>query len=295
MAQKSNTSNSGAAAVKAGAPAKVAAVTATAPAKRERDGDMRLESNDAVWENKRNIGRLSGNVKITQDGEDFILYADNVIYNKTANQADCKGHLRVETKDSTIVSDLIHADFDAKVITLTGNVTMRSHGEDDGMKAKASVKKTGDDKKGDDESRSLRGEVLHKPSRMVCTKIEYNYENREALITGNIRMTQEKNVGLCSKILFDEENNIAKLEGNVIFTQSDGRTIETPTMTVWIDEDKILAPQDAKIKIPREKKEGTPAPRAPKTDLGIGKSPTIPEADIPGPTDNNNGGKSGPA
>ncbi|MDQ3814438.1 MAG: LPS export ABC transporter periplasmic protein LptC [Armatimonadota bacterium] len=266
MAQKSNTPKS------SGAAAKVAAVTPpAAPVKKERTGDINLESNDAVWDNGRNVGQLSGNVKITQDGEDFILYADRVTYYKTTNQADARGNLRVETKDSTIVSAQIHADFDAKIITLTGNVTMRSHGKEDGIKEKKPEKKAGE------EGRNLREEVLHKPSRMTCEKIEYNYENREALVTGNIRLTQEQNLGVCAKILFDEEKNVARLEGSVIFKQKDGRTIETPSLTVWIDQDKILAPKETKIKIPVEKKEGT-TPRPPKTDLG--PPPSISDEDL---------------
>lgn len=232
-----------------------AAGPANAAPKAQRNGDIRISNSQngtASYDTKRGISIITGDVRVTQVGEDFILYADKIVYNENTNQAEATGRLKVETRDSTIVGLKMRANFDTKVITITDKVEMRSHGTDDGIKGSASSSK----------KRSIRGDVTGKASRMTCDRIDFNYDIREAVITGNIRMMQGKNEGTCDTIVFDEENNIAELRGNVRFTNGERQTFRSQKVIIWLDEDKMHAPSDTKqpttIVIP-PKKSSTPS------------------------------------
>ncbi len=252
--------------------AQPATTPAAAPAK--GNGAIRIRNDKAngtaFVDLKNGVRRLTKDVVVTQEGEDFILYADELTHYEKQNVAIARPvanqTLRVESRDSTITGKLIRADFDSKTITITQEVLMRSHGESDGVQATADEKKTG---------RSLRGEVLHKASSLTCDRIDYNYENQQALLTGNIRMRQGDNFGTCDQIVFDEARNIAHLIGNVKFTNGNKQTFNTPDLTLYIDEDKISAP-NANIIIPNPKGENADKPRAPKVEFA--PAPELPDA-----------------
>ena len=247
-----------------------------APAKAapsDRNGAIRIRNDKArgtaFVDLKNGVRRLTKDVVVTQEGEDFILYADELTHYEKQNVAIARAlsgqMVRVESGDSTITGKVMRADFDSKTITLTEDVLMRSHGESDGVQATADEKKAG---------RSLRGEVLHKASSLTCDRIDYNYENQQALLTGNIRMRQGDNFGTCDQIVFDEARNIAHLIGNVKFTNGKRQTFNTPDLTLYIDEDKISAP-DAILVIPNPKGENADKPRAPKVEFA--PPPSLPK------------------
>jgi lipopolysaccharide export system protein LptA len=223
----------------------------TVPVTPEKDGVVTIRNSPqgkAVYDDQRGIARITKDVRVTQAGEDFILYADDVTYNRTKNQAIATGNIRVETRDSTIRGTSIFADFDTKIISITGNVTMSSHGEKDGIV---------------NGRRGFRDEVTHKPSNLVCKRIDWNYENRQAVITGDIRMIQGANVGTCNRIRFDERQNIAFLEGNVIFEDREKeRTMRTSELTIYIDENQIQTSKSTVVvmKPDNATKSATPRP-----------------------------------
>lgn len=244
-----------------------------------RNGKVRITYDGALtWDETRSTGRMLKNVRVTQDGEDFILYCEELTYNETKNQAVARGNLRVESRDSTITGNQIRADFNTKIIVITGSVAMRSHGSEDGIKGSNPKKATG---KG-----SLREEVKGKASRITCDRIEYDYENQQAVITGSIRMTQGKNSGTCERILFDEEKNLAQLTSTrpygVRFAGDAGRVFLASEVIVYIDEDKVLAKPPARMEGPRVKS----TPSAPRPPRNFEPAPVIPDdpfADEPAP------------
>ena len=247
----------------------------TVPAKTsDRNGAIRIRNDKAngtaFVDLKNGVRRLTKDVVVTQEGEDFILYADELTHYEKQNVAIAralpKQTVRVESGDSTITGKVMRADFDSKTITLTEDVLMRSHGETDGVQATADENKAG---------RTLRGEVLHKASSLTCDRIDYNYENQQALLTGNIRMRQGENFGTCDQIVFDEARNIAHLIGNVKFTNGKRQTFNVPELTLYIDEDKISAPNDVNITIPNPKGENADKPRPPKVDFA--PAPNLPD------------------
>lgn len=236
----------------------------------ERNGAINIR-NDKVngtgfFDLKNGVRRLTKDVVVTQDGEDFILYADELTHYEKQNVAVARQNLRVESRDSTITGKVMRADFDTKTITLTENVLMRSHGESDG------VQSTTDDKKA---GRSLRGEVLHKASSLTCDRIDYDYENQQALLTGNIRMRQGDRFGTCDQIVFDEAKNIVRLIGNVKFIDGNRQTFNVPELTLYIDEDRVIAPKNITLRIPNPRGENAGKPRKPAVEFA--PVPSLPD------------------
>ena len=223
--------------------------------------------NPVVWEDDNKIGHASKDVTISQTGQDFILYCDDLTYNKKTNQALARQKLRVESRDSTITGDLIHADFDGKVITITGNVVLNSRGTDDGIHGSASST----------HKRRLPAQLSGKPSTMTCDRIDYNYQNHEALVTGHIHMSQEGNAGTCERVLFDDDHNIARLVGNVVFTNADHQEFHCNELTFWIDANRMQAEGPNHIVVPQgPDKNAKPVP--PKTRFNDAPQITIDEA-----------------
>jgi lipopolysaccharide assembly outer membrane protein LptD (OstA) len=212
----------------------------------------------ALWDQTQGIQRLTRDVVVTQEGEDFILYCQELTHNQRTNEAVARGNLRVETRDSTITATVLRADFDAKMMYLSGNVVMKSHGDKDGIQVGGQKNNTGD-------GRNLRQEVLHKASSLTCDRVDYSYENREARLAGNIRLRQDKSFGTCEQILFDEENNVAQLLGKVEFTNAQGQTIRTRNLTIWIDANTIETKNMTTVEIPANKNNKPAGPPAPKT------------------------------
>jgi lipopolysaccharide export system protein LptA len=216
-----------------------------------------------VYDDTTGIARLTKDVTIVQVGEDFILYAQDLTYNKPKNQAVATGSLRVETRDSTVRGERIFADFNKKVITITGNVVITTHGKGDGITG------TG---------RGFKAEYARKPSKILCSRADWDYEAREAVLTGNLRMTQGPNSGTCDRIIYDEEQNIAQLIGRVRFRNEDNQVFNTPDLTIYIDEGRISTKRAVMQFGPRP---GTPATTRPaKKTPKFGPAPKISDEQI---------------
>ena len=115
------------------------------PEKVVKGGDVILRSQGGTHDDVKGISRLTGNVTVRQDGEDFVLYADTLTYDRNLNQAVATGNLKLETTESTITGNALRANFDAKQIVITGKVTMNSHGKEDGVKKPPATNKPGDE------------------------------------------------------------------------------------------------------------------------------------------------------
>ncbi len=254
---------------------------AGAPDKDHPAGSVRISNpgGEATVDLANGVRHMKRNVQVWQEGEDFILYADDVTHYEKDNTATARLNLHVESRDSTIIGDLLRVDFNGKVMTLTGHVVLKSHGQGDGLKGK-------------DAGNTVRGQVLHKASSVTCDRLDYDYETKQATLTGSIRMRQGENVGTCDRILFDEDRNIVRLVGNVHFANGDRQTIVGPEATIWIDSNMIQAPNTV-IAIPgrNNKPKGParkgarfdPAPVLPPDILdGKDNKPLPPLAPLPG-------------
>ncbi len=229
-----------------------------------QNGNVRLNGENGDFNDATGIGRLTKNVVVTQTGENFILYAQSLLYNRAENRAIATGNLRVDTAESTIRGERIDADFDTKTIIITGNVTIMTHGKKDGIIGNRE---------------DLRSKVQQKPAKILCNRADWDYEDRQATITGNVRMTQEENSGTCERILYDEPQNVANLLGRVRFVDKNGRVFNTPDLTIYIDQSRIVA---ARPRMSFGPNNGGPAkPTTPKIPvLKVKPPPQISEEDV---------------
>jgi lipopolysaccharide export system protein LptA len=231
-------------------------------------GAVTVRGETSIYDDVTKTSQLTGKVVVTQTGEDFILYAQSLVYNKTKNWAVASGSLRVETRDSTITAARIDADFDTKTLVMTGKVVVSSHGKGDGI--------TGN-RKGD----SLRSRWGEKSSKIYCDRVDWDYETHEATLTGKngrIRIEQDKSSGTCERILYDERQNVAQLLGKVRFKDADGQIFNTPNLTIYIDENRI-ATGNATVTIPRDQKPDA-TPRPTKAPVREKKAPQITDDDM---------------
>ena len=167
------------------------------------------------------MSELNGNVTITQDGEDFILYAQKVVHSDKKNQATATGDLRVETRESTIRAVKMFADFNTKIISMVENVVISSYGEGDGIQT--------------DGTDARRAEKKRKPVRIACDRLDWNYETKQAILVGNIRIVQGDSVGTCNQIIYDEPKNAARLLGDVKFGNTQSQQFLTDELTLFVD------------------------------------------------------------
>lgn len=225
---------------------------------------IRSPQGAGVWDDTTGIGRITKDVTIAQSGEDFILYAHDVIFNRPQNRAVATGKLRVETRDCTIRGARIDADFNAKKIVITGNVTMTTRGKGDGITGNRS---------------GFRGQITQKPAKILSARADWDYEDRQGVMTGNIRMTQGENSGTCERILYDEAQNVARLQGRVRFVDKSNRVFNTPDLTIYINESRIVAEKPT-LSFGSDRK--NPAtPRAPKVPiLKVQPAPSISDDDL---------------
>lgn len=230
-------------------------------------GAVNVRGDRSFSDGNNETSKLMGNVTVTQTGEDFILYAQSLIYSKPQNRAVATEKLRVETTDSTIRGGRIDADFDSKVLTLTQNVTISTHAKGDGI--------TGNRQKSD-----IRSQFASKASKLYCDRVDWDYETRQATLTGNIRMTQGKGSGTCQRIEFDEPQNVVRLMGKVRFRDEKGQVYSAPEVILYNNENRIETtggPTTVKI-FPNTSTKT--APRPPKAPVVPRKPPTITDEDL---------------
>lgn len=242
----------------------------SSPAKKQlsekpQDGEVLVTGDNVVSDDATGISTLTGKVTVTQVGEDFILYAQKLVYDSRKNRASASGNLRIETRDSTIRGVRVDANFDTKILSLTGNVAVSSHGKGDGI--------TGNRK-----TEGVRDDLSRKASKLTCNRVDWDYETREAVLWGNLRMVQGKSSGTCDRILYDEGQNVAQLLGNVRFTDEKGQVFNTPDLTVYIDEDRMETKR-ARIQIKPNRGTET-APRPSKPAVRPKKAPQITDEDL---------------
>lgn len=236
-------------------------------------GDVHITSDQLDYVKSQSLFILKGNVVVRQDGEDMVVRSDSAIYRRDANTATATGNLKVDTRDSTITGINLDADFDSKHVVITKNVFMRSHGEKDGLPDKEKTKK---------DPAAAVDALSRKPSNMWCDKIDFNYDIQEALVTGSIKIKQEKTNGTCKQVIFDEENNRAELKGDVVFVDDEGQEFKCELMRVWFDTGNIKVLSAYEFRSPNKNKKepgkGEPDKAAPPPKKHeFGDEPKLPD------------------
>ena len=209
------------------------------------------------------VGLMTKNVVLRQVGEKFILRAQRVRYSKNENRATAAGDLFVETENSTIRGGQLFGDFNAKIISFTGNVVISAHGKNDGIGTNS---------------------LAHKPVRIACDRLDWNYATRQATIVGNIRMAQDDNIGTCNKIIFNEPNNAVNLLGNVRFGNSKQQQLLGEDAIIYLDESRIVTNKGIVMKSGSGAGNALAAPPKPKAPTAFpNRTQSQPVAELPAP------------
>lgn len=211
------------------------------------------------------VGLMTKNVVLRQVGEKFVLRAQRVRYSKNENRATAAGDLYVETENSTIRGGQIFGDFNAKIISFTGNVVISAHGKNDGLNP---------------------NNPAHKPVRIACNRLDWNYATRQATIAGNIRMAQDDNIGTCNKIIYKEPQNAVNLIGNVRFGNSKQQQFLGEDVVIYLDESRIVTNKGVVMKSAADaggKPKPTPKPKKPATFPNRVTSGNVSELPAPPP------------
>jgi len=214
-----------------------------------------------AYDDKGGLAHWTKNVVITQQSEDIIIRAQDVSADRIRKIANASDQLSIETRDSTIKGKLLYADFNNRTAVITQSVVITSHGKNDGAAA------------------GLRSDLAHKPIRVNCERVDWEYDIRQATATGNIHIAQGVNRGTCNKIVYDERKNIVDLLGDVRFGDDKNRTFIGQEVIVYIDEGRIQGKRGTKMLIPEGDALGSPSPRATKAPHSFAPAPTLPPLD----------------
>jgi lipopolysaccharide assembly outer membrane protein LptD (OstA) len=219
----------------------------------------------AIYDDARGIAKLTKDVSIVQTGQDFILKAQEATYNRPKNQAYARGNLNIDTRDSTITGESTFADFNEKTMTVNNNVVVSSHGKGDGIAGNAT---------------GFRSEVRRKPIKITCTTAEWNYETRQAVLSGNIRIYQEDNTGTCDSIFYDEAQNIVQLRGKARFGNTKKQTFLGEDLYIYVDTGKVQSKMPILLQFPSNDPVVQSTPRATKRPVTLPPPSEITEDDL---------------
>ena len=163
--------------------------------------------------NNSNPTILKGNVILVH--RDTTLKSDLVDYVKKTNIATSPGKVTISDPECDITGDKGTADFNKKIGTLEGSVTML-------VKPKADPNTDKD---------SVRAKMT-KPTTITCPKIEYQYKAKIATLTGGVNFKQKDRSASAQKAVYDGKQEILTLTGDVKGTDEDGQTFSAPAVKI---------------------------------------------------------------
>ena len=214
----------------------------------------------ASYNDAQGVVVLTKDVTVTQTGEEFFLSAQKVRYSRPQNQANATGNLKVQTRNSTLRGAQLFGDFNAKMLTLTGQVIISAHGKNDGM--------TGE----------FGQQLGRKPVKIACNRVDWNYQTRQAILSGHLRMVQDDNIGTCNKIIYDEPQNAVHLIGNVRFGNNKKQQFIGNDVVIYVDSGVVQSQDQIQVVSPVEAAPTKPTKPAPRIEFP--KQSTVSTEDI---------------
>ncbi|MFP3904321.1 MAG: OstA-like protein [Armatimonadota bacterium] len=246
------------------------------PAEKQRDEDderVRLEWADELFHDKAaSTYYLTGNVQMLHKG--VRMYADEVEYYEDTDTARATGHLKAVDPEATITGDLVEADFDKKIIVVTGNVRIVAQkqkekkksdenqagdeqtGAAEAQETSGPQKQAGKTQNGDGEPDTLEG-YAQKRTVITCDKVTYYYDEdvKEAVATGNVKAVQEDKTVWAEEAVYEQIPDIITLTGHVRFKRDNGDEGRAPKAVIAVEEDWIRAENVRGITLRRSEEE----------------------------------------
>lgn len=214
----------------------------------------------STYEEARGLAHITKNVVVTQTGENVVIYAQDMTYNRIRNAANASGQLSIETRESTVRGKQLFADFNARLATITGSVVITSHGKNDGV------------------APGNRGDLQKKPIKITSDRVDWNYNTRQATVTGHVKITQGPNSGTCDSITYDERDNRVRLNGRAFFGDNENRTFLGSDLLIYLDENRVFSNKPVTIRFKeKDGMNGVAAPPAPKRRVPFPVAPSLPK------------------
>ncbi len=244
----------------------------------EEEDVVRVEHADQLnWDATEKTAHLSGNVVFSH--EDVKLYCDESWYNDRDETARAIGHLKVVDPETTIVGDLITADFDEEKMVITGNVRMvtqrkkkksseeskpeeQPSNSSESSESAEAVTTSGEESEEEEEPEKLK-DYWEKKTTITCQKIVYYYADdvKKALLYGPLKAVQEDKTAWADEAVYEDLEDTITLTGNVRVVTDEGDELRCPKAVIAIEEDWIRAEDISGLWLRRkkeEKKEETP-------------------------------------
>jgi lipopolysaccharide export system protein LptA len=159
---------------------------------RFRHGELRLETERAVWQKDRNIVLCESGMRITRNGA--LLTAERGTYDKNLGQATAQGKVFMRDSSGEVTATgqgIVYMRF-RHLATLTGDPEVRRfYPKKDSMKAAAAKPATADS--GSPDTLSIKGDVM-----------TYNDSARMAVADGHVRIDRDKMHITCRKAEYHE-------------------------------------------------------------------------------------------
>lgn len=218
---------------------------------KEDEDRARIESADHLrYDAGAGMYYLTGNVVISH--KDIKLYCDRATYDYDNNSAVAEGNPRVVNPDTTVTGDLIEADFEDEIATISGNViavTQRKKPEseqqaDEGEKREGEVPRDLD-------------ELREKLTTITCPKVVYRYSEDVKTVhaTGRIKAVQEDKTLYADEALYEELKDIVTLTGDVRVITDRGDEFRCPKAVISVEEDWLQAENITGVAVRREDEE----------------------------------------
>lgn len=216
----------------------------------EDEDRARIESADHLrYDAGEGMYYLTGNVILSH--KDIKLYCDKATYDYDNNSAVAEGNPRVVNPDTTVTGDIIEADFDEEVATISGNViAVTQRKRDDGEEQPA---------EGEEEEEVPRDldELRDKLTTITCPKVVYRYNEEVKTVhaTGRIKAVQEDKTLYADEAFYEELKDIVTLTGDVRVITDKGDEFRCPKAVISVEEDWLQAESITGVAVRREDEE----------------------------------------
>ncbi len=203
----------------------------------EDEDRARIESADHLrYDPSEAMYYLDGNVVFSH--KDIKLYCDEAVYDYDENSAVAKGNPKVVDPETTITGDLIEANFDDEVATVSGNVTAVTQ-----KKPEEGEEPAADETQGDDEPPRDLSELQEKLTTITAPRVVYEYADEvgRTTATGRVKAVQEDKTVYADQAVYEEKTEIITLTGDVRIITDKGDELRCPSAVISIDEDWIRA------------------------------------------------------
>jgi len=231
---------------------------------------------------KDDVWTLTANVVFTEKEKEITLKADQALYWSQEDRAEITGNIIVTDPEHSATADVVRADFNKKVIYFEGHVqVLRTPKQEGSEKGEPSAEKppgeatavagtpnenspsakpaeVKSETAGNEEKFSIK-EAKKKQSTITCDKVEYDYDKKFLLATGNVKVVQEKRTATSQKAEYDEDKNLLTLSEAVRVEDQDGNWFECSKATIDTDKDTVDASDITGIYFYEEEEKGKPA------------------------------------